>query len=156
MVRGPRFREDLLELPEVADEQALRGSAVELGDSFDNALEISAHRVGKLGPRWTEAAHRADARAKCYEYSKVNVISSVNILVPSQCCRARTRGNSGRSFDGAFQAAQEVRRTGADIRKHDPRCANPAFRERTERRARRPRRRSRGQARRALVPRFRV
>ena len=75
MVRGPRFREDLLELPEVADEQALRGSAVELGDSFDNALEISAHRVGKPGPRWTEAAHRADARAKCY--SKVNVTSSV-------------------------------------------------------------------------------
>ena len=45
----------------VADEQALRGSAVELGDPFDNALEISAHRVGKPGPRWTEAAHRADA-----------------------------------------------------------------------------------------------
>lgn len=52
----------------VADEQALRGSAVELGDPFDNALEISAHRVGKPGPRWTEAAHRADA----------NVTSSVN------------------------------------------------------------------------------
>ena len=79
MVRGPRFREDLLELPEVADEQALRGSAVELGDPFDNALEISAHRVGKPGPRWTEAAHRADARAKCY--SKVNVTSSVKRLL---------------------------------------------------------------------------
>ena len=80
MVRGPRFREDLLELPEVADEQALRGSAVELGDSFENALEISAHRVGKPGPRWTEAAaHRADARAKCY--SKVNVTSSVKRLL---------------------------------------------------------------------------
>jgi len=66
--RRRRFREDLLELPLVADEQALRGSAVELGDPFDNALEISAHRVGKPGPRWTEAAHRADA----------NVTSSVN------------------------------------------------------------------------------
>ena len=48
MVRGPRFREDLLELPEVADEQALRGSAVELGDSFDNALEISLISKGAL------------------------------------------------------------------------------------------------------------
>ena len=93
MVRGPRFREDLLELPEVADEQALRGSAVELGDSFDNALEISAHRVGKPGPRWTEAAHRADARAKCY--SKVNVtFASEKAARPKLSgCRARGQGN---------------------------------------------------------------
>ena len=48
-----------------------------------------------------------------------------------------------RSFDGALEAAQDVRRVAAGIRKRERRCANPAFRERTGRPARRPRRRSR-------------
>ena len=61
------------------------------------------------------------------------------------------RVNPGRSFDGALQAAQDVRRTGADIRKHQARRANPAFRERTGRPARRPRRRSRRRAREVLL-----
>ena len=52
---------DSLDLPNVTDEQALGGPAIRLADYSDDTLEMSAGRVGKFGPGWTEAAHSADA-----------------------------------------------------------------------------------------------
>ena len=72
--------------------------------------------------------------------------------VPKNVCRRveipqsaerGARGDPEGSFDGALEAAQDVCRVTAGIRKHELRRANPAFRERTGRPARRPRRRSR-------------
>jgi hypothetical protein len=147
---------DSLDLPNVTDEQALGGPAIRLADYSDDTLEMSAGRVGKFGPGWTEAAHSADACANCGSLSATRNFWAVRAVqkgllphseIPQSAERA-ARGNPGGSFDGALKAAQDVRRG----RKRERRRANPAFRERTGRPARRPRRRSRRRARRAHVP----